>query len=102
MDVADVLDAAADYIRRYGHHKGDFRAPGGDACCVLGALSMVDNGIEYAVMGASKEARALRVTLQVAGPLSLAEWNDDARRTKRQVITALMEAAARVRTGEIK
>lgn len=98
VSSADALEAAADYIRTHGHHKGQFCSPTGDARCVLGALAMV--GGEWHSESPAAEALKRHVGL-CRGPLGrIADWNDEAGRTDDEVIDALMETAARLRRVE--
>ena len=93
MDVADVLDAAADEIRSHGWCRGTHYA--GKASCLLGAIARSCDDEWPARV-------AVCATLGFNKFYPLGDWNDRDERTADEVITALMEAAARVRLGEIK
>ncbi len=97
MDVADVLEAAADYLRENGWQKYAYGGHGHPACS-LGAIREADRrDLPFWELKICAPTRAVETLLH----RELDRWNDE-QRTKKQVITALMEAAARVRLGEIK
>ncbi len=95
MDTADVLDAAADEIRNHGWCKGVPYI--GEASCLLGALSHAGELDEV-----TRARHAVCGLLGFEQWYPLGDWNDMVTRTADEVITVLMEAAARVRLGEIK
>ncbi len=98
MDTADVLDAAADYLRIHGWVQGKYGEDGAPRCA-HGAIR---------ALGASNPVRwtavaALNSTLGLdSSSHSIEAWNDVQGRTAAEVVTALMEAATRVRTGEVQ
>lgn len=104
MTTADVLDAAADYLRSFGHFKGDFcdrtMLSNKPPCCILGALSCVKTGepIPSNIIH-SNEYKAIvgHLGLDPDEWTSLSVWNDRPERTADEVIDALMSCAADLR-----
>jgi hypothetical protein len=100
IDVADVLNAAADYIATHGLAKEGFGSDDGPRC-LLGAMStawqasdMPDSGTNP---GCALWGVAAGAVSQAIGHPGIAKWNDAPERTADEVITALLEAAARLR-----
>ncbi len=91
--VADDLDAAADYLRTFGWCQNIYGGGGGPAC-MRGAMMQNQNA------GPEDEA-AIYAVIRVIRSISIASWNDSPGRTADEVIDALMEAAARIRTEEL-
>ena len=110
---AEVLDAAADRIERDGWHQGDFFAdqpslPSFDEsdiarvlkakpqpCCVMGALiAEADGDMELAE---DRAGRLLELHLGLSYISQVPQWNDEAGRTKEEVVAALRAAAAKER-----
>lgn len=98
MSLADVLDAAADYIRTHGWHQGDLGFEGGPRC-LIGAIDEAAQE-EWAPLDAAVAhvSRCLGLRpLPSSKWVSAAKWNDRPERSADEVIDALMEAAARLR-----
>ena len=92
MDTADVLDAAADYIRIHGWRKHDYGNDGGPRC-VLGALKSVGDFGEWRHV--TNQPPALALLERIGKPVE--KWNDARRRTASEIIDALMSCAADLR-----
>lgn len=102
--VADVLDEAANIIRRNGHHKGSFcdpnaKAPHRDrACCAYGAVNLAANQRTPQKLSdigdLAHDALCAHIGISGMEGDSLADWNDAAERTAAEVIAALEGAAA--------
>lgn len=106
-ETADILDEAANVIKRNGLHKGDMYAPVGlkpaSQCpvCTYGALAVAIHGTP--LLNLNRELRELKpaadaLALHLGFGTELTEfaipgWNDDMERTAEQVITALRGAA---------
>jgi hypothetical protein len=103
MDTADVLDAAADYIRAHGWRQNGFGGPdcygNHNPSCAVGAVRLQE---VYSACFINPAVCAVERVVGLTSSCDLAHWNDAPERTADEVITALMEAAARVRLGEIK
>ena len=108
---AEVLDAAADRIERDGWHQGDFFADlpsffdesdiarvlkaKPQPCCVMGALiAEADGDMELAE---DRAGRLLQLHLGLSYISYVPRWNDEAGRTKGEVVAALRAAAAKER-----
>ena len=88
MSVADVLDAAADYIRTHGGLKHSIGDDGGPRCA---------SGALHSVVGDPTRRLAMTSFHRVMG-VHVVAFNDY--HTTDEVIDALMEAAARLREQE--
>lgn len=88
--VAKVLLDAADYIEKYGHHKGAFRHLDHPEMmprvCAIGALIMVEHHSD-ARCAAGERLEAFIGSRDIPG------WNDAPERTAGEVISALRGAA---------
>jgi len=106
QDVIDTLNAAADHVRMKGLHNsggwGAIHAADGP-CCLLGSIQMVrpDGDPNFDSTSIWHQAcEAVGAVLNDKSPHAsrlIAPWNDTLGRTADEVITVLMEAAARLR-----
>lgn len=97
QDAADTLNAAADHIRMQGlHNSGGWGAIYMDdgPCCILGTIQMVRPDLAYKIWEDAIDAIAKVLSTENR---EIAPWNDTPGRTAEEVITVLMEAAARLR-----
>lgn len=85
--VRDDLIAAAVYIERRGHCKGNYFD--GDRVCALGALMETTAGSE--AFGKAKEALRGQI-----GGQPIPAWNDAEARTQAEVVATLRAAAEAV------
>lgn len=100
IEVADVLDKAADRIETTGWIQGHLMVEGEDPdtspVCLVGAL-------RYVVFGAPNDTRPSDGLLRAAAkalPINmLALWNDEPGRTAAEVVAVLREAATRERAA---
>jgi hypothetical protein len=92
MDVADVLCAAADWIGAHGLGKGEQTAKG--PACAVGAIAIAEG---IGTLWGGPASRELADLLGVGRVGGIFTWNDAPERTADEVITALLEAAARWR-----
>lgn len=106
MDVADVLEAAADIIERDGWCQGAFEANG--SVCLLGALRKATIGTTHIYdVGVSAEGladygHARDAVSNLVGFQDLASgYNDAPGRTEFEVIDTLRHCAEALRNGEI-
>jgi hypothetical protein len=95
LTPAEVLDAAADYIRTHGWAQWQFKTCDGHVCA-LGAIYEVVGGYgdDRLAFDAAEDA-LIRTVGQTIG-----EWNDAPSRTADEVMDTLMEAAARLREAK--
>lgn len=112
LEAADLLDAAALRIERFGHAKGSYRDEQGRECAV-GALlvsaggMLVENGADVDVAETDALRTALHSLVQavIASCGSefglcggrIADWNDSDVRTASDVTSAMRAAAATLR-----
>ena len=104
--VADILDAAAAHIERFGWIQDDYYELGRPATkcgvCSMGAINVAMFGHP----SPPKDVMAYFATCEVGGlvlkrlgvlGIDLAAWNDEAHRTQDDVTTAMRETAAELR-----
>lgn len=103
--VADVLEAAADYIETNGHHQGDARGPCArtdlPSKCVVAAVT--DAAVSIA-RPASLIVRTINAALNAVrtevGMYSV-EWSETPGREEWEITEGLRSTAKRVRHGDI-
>lgn len=91
---ADVLERAADLLEEFGWCQGYMGSKRDGQFCSLGALIEATNDL-----GGDFGAVRRALGYEDAGSMGrhIARWNDDAGRTKAEVVAKLREAAARAR-----
>lgn len=92
--AATMLDEAARHIEIYGWQRGRLGGKGGP-CCAIGATTVAWDGLTARTSAAWR--MGMTALAETIGTKSLSQWNDAPERTADEVITALLEAAARLR-----
>ncbi|MEU5360223.1 hypothetical protein ACFY9R_29140 [Streptomyces albidoflavus] len=109
VDVADVLDRAADHIDRVGWTQGDWymatseQRPEDCSVCAMGAISLTltgnptPPGPDEEIYGQMVDLSDLVIShIEVLG-VDLPSWNDEPGRTKEHVLSAFRSTATALR-----
>ena len=100
MNIDETLDAAAELIEQDGWMQGGYHRDGKH--CVLGAIAGVIDGVDHTDTSLIeqllwRERDAHRALSETLGTSEIADWNDDPKRTKAEVVAALRNTAERIR-----
>lgn len=103
MNVDETLDKAADLIERDGWCQGVLRTATGEHCA-LGAIvetiaggGITDRALAQSVWTNPDVIDARNALYETIGNKTIANWNDEPKRTKTEVVAALRDTAERVR-----
>ncbi len=108
LTLADLLDKAADHIKRYGWHRGSFtllvdddeRPMNKREVCVVGAIRIAAGLSPYVMPDPGSPAkRAGNELVRHLRVANLPNWNDRQAESAEQVIAELRACAADLRKG---
>ena len=95
LQVAQDLEAAADYIDQYGWTQKKFKHADGRAC-IYGAVCQV-TGNPYGLSPEPRTDRAMKALHAELNPIAPVTWNDAAGRKKLGVTRLLRKTAKKLR-----